>query len=341
MAVKGPEDDIVISSRARIARNLKGLQFPGYAPEETLNTVAELIDSAVKDISELKACSKIVISLLPTLERCCLRESRLISKEFEEGRGARVLYLSNDRNTSIMINEEDHIRMQAILTGFQLELVLSMIRDVDKKIGSKVCYAFSDRFGYLTSCPTNLGTGLRLSLLLHLPALTMLGESESIFSLVSPYGMTIRGINGENTDNIGDLYQLSNEVTMGKSEDDILFQLIEIYKQVSKREKRSREILLTDKKGETEDKVWRNFGILTNARRINSAEALDLLSIMRFGIDLGFFKGIDHHFLNQLITKIQPGHIQWEYSEIKDMDTRDKVRAELLRGVFQGSSINN
>lgn len=341
MELSGPEDNVVVSSRARVARNIDKFFFPTYADDRTLKEVATKIDNILSSLEYFKGFTKINFSSLPPLERCYLRESRLISKEFEIGGFSKILYLSQDRNTSIMINEEDHLRMQSILPGFQAKTVLIKIQDVDEQLRMVLSYAFSPRFGYLTSCPTNTGTGLRISLMLHLPGLTLMQEMDSIFSFVSPYGMTIRGFNGENSESIGDFYQLSNDITMGKTEEEILKQIEEIFNEIYKREKKSREIILSDKKYEIEDRIWRSYGILTNARKINSSEALNLLSIIRLGIEGGYIKGLDNHFLNQLITKIQPGHIQWGYSGTTDAEVRDKVRAEILREIFQGVSDNN
>jgi protein arginine kinase len=333
--------NVVVSSRSRIARNVQGYGFSTYANKEQLIAVAELINKAINNIEEGNDFIRIPLPELEGLEKNYLTESRLISKEMEQNCEFCYVYLSHDRRISVMINEEDHIRMQCLLPGLQLRTTYEIINLIDNRLSESLDYAFSEKFGYLTACPTNTGTGLRLSVMVHLPALGVMDGMKEIVEVVQPLGIAIRGFQGENSNFIGDFYQISNETSLGKTEEELLDNLLNVIEQIISREEEARSRLFEDRLVTVQDVIWRSFAVLSHARRIDSMEALQLLSRIRLGIDLGLFEGLSHRELNRLIVDIQPAHLQVHGEETQTAENRDIVRAAMLRDKFQSFISNN
>jgi protein arginine kinase len=337
----GPRQDVVVSSRARFARNLHRHVFAPHAEAEQLFEIARTIDAAIQSNPLFPSYKKLVIAEVSHVERGYLKESRLISAELEKGGENRVVYLSDDRRISIMVNEEDHLRMHCMYGGLQIDKALQVINTVDDALSESLEYAFSEKFGFLTACPTNVGTGLRISVMLHLPGMVFTKTVEEIATLVQPYGLTVRGFYGENSEFTGDFYQISNEISLGKSEEELADTVQKVVEQIIAREDSAREALFEQRRPNIEDAIWRAYALLSNARLMNSDEAMALLSRIRLGIDRGFFSKLTHGDLNKLVLQIQPAHLQYHRGRDIEPEERDLIRAELLRECFQRLVSNN
>jgi len=333
--------DVVVSSRVRHARNLDGVLFPPRAEKEDLRRVCESVDSLVHREPALSGFRRLDINECSSLERAFLKESHIISPELEHGGEYRVLYIEPARSCAIMVNEEDHLRMYCLRSGLQLEPVLQEINKIDEIFGGSLNYAFSEQYGYLTTCPSNVGTGMRASVMLHLPGIVMSNQIENVLNLVRKDGLTVRGYYGENSEFLGDFYQVSNEVTLGKTEEEILESLKSVVEQIVRQEYSARKALFEKKRLYVEDVIWRSYAILTNARSITSQEAFKLLSPIRLGIDRGFFPSLTHHQLNRLIVAVQPAHLQMAEGGNISAEERDLARARFLRGAFGNIDAHN
>lgn len=331
---KGPGSDIVISSRVRLARNLSIIPFPHLLNEESGVKVIENIKKAWKKSGhhELAGMDLVTFNELPLLDRKILMEKHLISPEHSESNARfKGVMVNNDGSLAIMINEEDHLRLQCFLPGLQLIQCYAKVQEIDDELEKYVDFAFDERRGYLTSCPTNVGTGMRASVMLHLPALALSGQLGKIFQNVSQLGMTVRGLYGENTDVVGNFYQLSNQVTLGQTEEDIINNLTGIAGQIIEQERLTREKLLREMPYQIEDRVGRAYGILTNARIITSNEAMMHLSDVRLGVDLGIIKNLKPFVLNELIVALRPAHLQKKAGKEMEAFERDVKRAEVIK----------
>lgn len=310
MEGSGPEIDIVISSRVRAARNIEGQTFPCLASDEETAAVLEKICDATNADDDFSDFSYWPMEQLSDLEKKALVEKHLISpflaRELKHG----ALLLREDEALSIMINEEDHLRIQAILPGLQLEEAWRETDRYDDLFESRLNYAFNERFGYLTACPTNIGTGLRASVMLHLPALIMTRQINRFLGTLSQVGLTVRGLYGEGTEIIGNLVQVSNQVTLGQTEDEIISNLYSVIRQVIEQEQNARQALLDKKRANLADRAWRALGLLKYAQVMSSQEAIQLISDLRLGYDLGLIKAVDHRLLNELLVLIRPGCLQ-------------------------------
>ena len=310
MEGNGPETEIVISSRVRAARNIKGHTFPCLASDEETAAVLERICAAANTGDDFADYSYRQMDQFSVLERQALVEKHLISPFLARESRYGALLLRRDEAVSIMINEEDHLRIQAILPGLQLEEAWREAGHYDDLLEGRLNYAFDERFGYLTACPTNVGTGLRASVMLHLPALIMTSQINRFFGALSQVGLTVRGLYGEGTEIIGNLVQVSNQVTLGQTEDEIISNLYSIIRQVIEQEQHARQTLLDKKRANLADKAWRAYGLLEYAQVLSSQEAIQLISDLRLGYDLGFIKTVDHKLLNELLVLIRPGCLQ-------------------------------
>ena len=337
----GPMQKVVASSRVRYARNLAKYTYAPYAKSEELEKIADEIHQAIMSSKILKNYERISITDLSSLERVYLKESRLISSEMEKGGQFRLVYLSKDRDISIMVNEEDHIRMQNIVPGFQLSKITEEMNRIDDDIGEKLDYAFSPNLGHLTTCPTNTGTGFRASAMMHLPGLALSKSTDLVLKTLQPFGLTVRGFYGENSDFSGDFYQISNEVSLGKSEEQILDIMKRVIIQIAEKEQETREKLFVKNTSQIEDTVWRSYALLSNARMINSSEAMQHLSHLRLGIDRKLFPSFTHTELNNLVMKIQPAHLQIKQPGEINPQARDIARAKFLRKSISGIISNN
>ncbi len=337
----GPKNNSIISSRARYARNLEHIPFAPRARTEQLRAVLERIDEAISKSPYFENFKRLTVSDINSLQRCYLKESHLISSELEQGGEHRVLYISPDYRISIMINEEDHLRMQCIDVGFQVPKVLAILDEVEAELGRLLNFAKHERFGYLTACPTNTGNGLRISVMLHMPGLVLINKIEEITKSIAQYGLTVRGIYGENSEHTGDFFQISNEVTLGQSGSQTRETLESVAEQLLEREIKARNALFEQKPLIVRDLVARALAILKNASIIDSTEAMTHLSKIRLGIDRGWFeKELMHSDLSRLMVLVQPAHLQCEDGNSIPPERRDNRRAEILQNHLRDISLN-
>jgi len=329
---KGPHSDIVISSRIRLARNLAGFEFLPRLTEERQGEILEKLKSAILSIDVGQEVFFIDVNRSSLLEQDLMVERHLISRRHASGQGPRGAVAAGTESFTAMINEEDHLRLQVFKNGLQLNECLDQINKIDDQIEKQVTYAFSPKYGYYTACPTNVGTGIRVSVMLHLPALKMTGQIEKFFNATRDTDLVVRGLFGEGTEAIGDFYQLSNQITLGVSEKQIVDEFNkDIVPKIIDYETLARQELLTSQKAMLEDKIQRAIGVLKSARLISSQEALFLLSNVRLGVNLGMIDDIDISTVNELFMLTQPAHLQINNQKILDPDQRDVVRAEIIR----------
>ncbi len=323
-------NNIMVSTRIRIARNIKKYPFPYMMSEDVNKKVAEDIESAILSSNSVisKDFKAIDLNAIDEKQRKTLIEEHLISPILSANKGGRVI-LDKDKTMSLMINEEDHLRLQVILPGLRLKEAWDLADKIDNLIEESVEYAFDEKLGYLTSCPTNLGTGLRASVMMHLPVLAMTGDISKIIASASSLGIAIRGIYGEGSEALGNLYQISNQITMGYTEEELVEKVENIAKQIEAYEKEAREKVYQKNKDEIDDKVWRSYGILKYARKISSKEAKKLISDVILGNALGVIENNGNNSYYELIVRTEPGMIMSE--ESLDADKRDIKRAELIR----------
>ncbi len=310
MQGSGPDSEIAISSRVRLARNIRGYTFPCLAADSETEAVKNKISSIVAGIDDFSDFNYWSMDTLTELEKRALVEKHLVSPFLAAESKHGSLLLRNDEAVSIMANEEDHLRIQAILPGLQLEEAWREASRYDDLLENKLEFAFDDHYGYLTACPTNIGTGLRASVMLHLPALVFTRQINRLPGALSQVGLAVRGLYGEGTEIIGNLVQVSNQVTLGQSEEEIISNLFSIIRQVIEQEQGARQMLLDKQRAKLADKAWRAFGLLKYAQLISSQEAIQLLSDLRMGYDLGLIKGVSRQLLNELLVLIRPACLQ-------------------------------
>jgi protein arginine kinase len=326
-----PYANIVISTRVRLARNLAGYAFPNAAEKDELYEVIREVYEAITPSQQFRAPMFLDMLRLDKLDRKFLVERRLISPPYAEADNAAMLVVGEDEYLSVMVNEEDHLRIQSIQPGLNVETAWRLIAQLDDELGEHLDYAFTDQFGYLTACPTNTGTGMRVSLFVHLPALAILEELEKVFKKLAPSEITVRGFYGEGTEVVGNIFQISNQLTLGRTDDGIVKRMEEVGQRLVSLEDEARERLLEEQVVQIHDKVYRAIGILKYARVLTSLELLNLLSYLRFGFDLSIFKNTDRSFLNELMVTLQPAHMQKLYRGMDDNLPRDIQRAHVVR----------
>ncbi len=333
----GPDGDIAISSRIRLARNIKGLPFPIAAKPEQLEQIQIAAEPALKKTAAIgKEYLDFHMSDYSEIERQILLERRLISSEFVEKDKYTSLFVKQDESCAVMINEEDHLRIQALCPGLQLFAVWEQIEKLDSELEKKLPYAYDFKLGYLTSCPTNVGTGMRASVMLHLPGLVLSGKINAAIQGVNKLGMAVRGIFGEGTDNRGNLFQVSNQSTLGESETQIIERLNGVITQLIVHEKNCRSNLLKNKKYFLLDHVGRSYGLLRHAYTLSSEEALNSLSDIRVGVDMGMFNSVDLHTVNKLFLTINPAHLQ-KFAK-KELNSRER---DIFRAAFVREQLKN
>ncbi|MBU6301978.1 MAG: protein arginine kinase [Verrucomicrobia bacterium] len=331
MVQSGPHGDIVVTSRVRLARNVEGLAFPGWTRKNDRAAVLQGLRPVIEALPEMAGAFSRELKDLDALRKQLLVERHLISRE-HAAKSAGSAAIMNPRQTiSIMINEEDHLRMQAILPGLQLHEAWAVIDGVDSGVEKSVNYAFNAEWGYLTACPTNLGTGMRASAMLHLPGLVLGDQMNEVVRAVNKIGLAVRGLYGEGSEAFANLFQMSNQSTLGESEQDIIARLEKVILHVVEQEKNARQRLVSQKPHVLDDQICRAWAILNHARVLGSKEALNLLSMLRLGIDLGYFPGEARNLTDTLMMEIQPAHLQTLISRRMDGDERDRQRAEILR----------
>lgn len=333
MSDDGPDSDIVLSSRIRFARNLDEFNFPtlftnGEA-EAVIDTITERVNNS--QIPIVEHLEMIKMDEIPQLQKRVLVEKHLISPNLAENGIHGACLLSENEEISIMINEEDHLRIQCLFPGFQLTEALKAANEIDDWLEEHLNYAFDEKFGYLTSCPTNAGTGLRASVMMHLPGLVMTQQMNRIVPAINQLGLVVRGIYGEGSEALGNIFQVSNQITLGKSEEDIVEDLKSVVSQIISQERSAREALAKTSNIELEDRVFRSYGILANSRIIETKEAARCLSDLRLGIDMGYIKNISKSILNELMILTQPGFLQQYAGGPLRPNERDIRRAALIR----------
>lgn len=333
MRKSGPDTDIVLSSRIRLARNLDDYIFPLFSTSEEANQVVEHIATHLleEEYSGAGRFELLKMNDLSALAKHVLVEKHLISPHLAEQSKQGAVLLSEDEAISIMINEEDHLRIQCLFSGFQLNEALALANELDDWLEEKFTYAFDEDHGYLTSCPTNVGTGLRASVMMHLPALVMTQQLTRIIPAINQLGLVVRGIYGEGSEALGNLFQISNQITLGKSESDIVEDLHSVVLQLIQQERSAREMLINKSRLQLEDRVCRSFGVLAHARMIESKEAAQRLSDVKLGIDLGLIEGVSSNILNELMILTQPALLQQYAKEVLSAQARDERRAMFIR----------
>jgi len=325
---------IVLMTRIRLARNLAGRAFPGWANNDQRSEILTVCREAVASIPQMKRSLNIGVSDLDELQKQILVERHLISRELSGSKAGSGVIINKDQTVSIMINEEDHLRIQVLRAGFQLKKAWSAINDLDSAFEEKLDYAFSPQWGYLTACPTNLGTGMRASALMHLPALVISGQMEKVVRAVNQLGMVVRGLFGEGSDASGSIFQISNQTTLGEPEEDIIKRLQSVLQSIIEHELNARQKLIETDANKLYDKIGRAYGILQNSHVVNSGEAMNLLSLLRLGIDLQVFPEQSRPVIDRLFIEAQPGHIQHALKHDLEAGERDCSRATRLREEF-------
>jgi len=327
----GPHDRIVMTSRVRLARNLRSLPFPGFAKKPDRVKALETIRPAVTSLPQMSTAFAESMDNLSALDKQILVERHLISREHAAKNAGSGLVMNKDESLCVMINEEDHMRMQALRPGLQIKEAYAAIDAIDSALEKKLDYAFSKELGYLTACPTNLGTGIRVSAMLHLPALVLSEQINKIVQAVNKLGLAVRGLYGEGTEALGNVFQVSNQMTLGESEQEIVERLTKVLAQLIEHEENARGTLLDEKQKVLFNHIGRAYGILANAHSISSKETMNLLSLMRLGVDLGLFPGTEKALVDELFIITQPAHLQKRYSEKLSAEERDLLRADMLR----------
>jgi len=334
----GPMSDIVVSSRIRLARNLAGFPFLSRADEQQRQDVQQAVRQAIERAGLGEHAYYFEIDRADALHRQILVERHLISKQHAEAEGCRGVAVDRREQFAVMVNEEDHLRMQVLRSGLQFDAEWEQISRLDDRVGTQADYAFHSRYGFLTACPTNCGTGLRVSVMLHLPALKLTGQIEKVFRAARELRLAVRGLHGEGTEAYGDFYQVSNQITLGKTETELIKEFKDlVIPKIVEYERRAREALVASRPVELDDKIWRAYGTLSNARTINSEEALFWLSQLRMGVALGRIDRMAIDTVNDMFLMIQPAHLQNLVGQPLDPEQRGVARADYVRQRLGGN----
>ena len=328
----GPSSDVVISSRIRLARNLDGFKFLSRCDEAAKLEILNKIREVILSIESLTEGFYIDVDKSSAMEKDFLIERHLISRNLAANKGPRGVVVADNELFGAMINEEDHLRLQVLRSGLDLEECWKKINAVDDLIEEKLRYAFSPGYGYLTACPTNVGTGIRVSVMLHLPGLKMTEQLNKFFNATKEMNLAVRGLFGEGTEAVGDFYQVSNQVTLGISENDIVDDFTNlIIPKIVEYEKLARKELLARESNVFDDKISRALAVLKSAKLISSHEALFLLSNLRMGVNMGRIDNIPIDAINELSLLIQPAHMQLNCGKALEAEQRDVLRTRILR----------
>jgi protein arginine kinase len=322
---------IILSSRIRLARNLKQWPFPGWAKKKEMEDVLSQCMEVIGSLPKMKRGLKFSMQELNVLEKQILMERHLISQELMNTTQKAGVFISKNQDCAIMINEEDHLRIQFMRTGLKFKAIWKSINTIDDRIEEHLDYAFSPELGYLTSCPTNVGTGMRVSAMMHLPALVFSGQMERVIRAVNQVGIVVRGLFGEGSEASGSIFQISNQQTLGIPEEDIIKNLTKFLTVITEQENNARQKLLEEQTEKLYDKIGRACGILTHSCLLSSAEAMNLLSFLRLGVDLKIIFQLQNDQLNRLFIESQPGHIQYATQHEISPKERDRYRAEYFR----------
>lgn len=327
----GPNADIVMSSRTRLARNIEKIPFSNWADKRQLEDILAQVKDAAENTSFLKGATFFRLKDFNEVDRIFLVERHLMSPEHAKDVEFKALIVDPDEVVSVMINEEDHLRIQVLQSGLNLRECWRIVNEIDTELSKRIPYAFSAKWGYLTACPTNVGTGMRGSVMMHLPALVFSGQIGKILQAIAKLGLNIRGLYGEGTESTGNIFQVSNQSSLGMTEEDIIDNIDRIISQTVSREESTRNMLVSTNKNAVVDRVSRAYGTLKSAHIISSIEAVTLLSTIRLGVDLGMLKHLDRKTVNDLFILTQPSHLQKLEGKSLTSNERDVKRAELIR----------
>ena len=328
---EGSDSQVVLSSRVRLARNIANSPFPSRADTNRRESILSFVKNTVEKSESLSRGTFVDCAKLDDLDRSFLVERHLASVELTRSRDSCALLIGEKENTSLMINEEDHLRVQALSSGLEIRKAFEMADEMDEDLSGSLEFAFDPTFGYLTACPTNTGTGMRASVLIHLPGLALTREIEKVISQINKLGLVVRGFYGEGSDVWGNLFQVSNQTTLGRSEEDIVESLERVTRQIIEYEENARKRLFSEAPDQIEDKIWRAFGILKHARTLTSEEVLNMLSAIRLGIGTGIVKTLSLPQVNEILALSQPAHLQKHFKKRMEPGERDRIRAELVR----------
>ncbi len=328
----GKESDIVVSSRIRLARNV--VDYP-FETKCTLEDKKNLIEDVKEILPSLGYGLKILkLKDMDDITKMSLVEKRLVSPDFAvKNYEVGAIAINEEENICIMINEEDHLRLQVFAPGLEIEELLKLMIELDTKLSGKLNYAYNDKYGFLTACPTNVGTGMRVSVMVHLPALTTTGNIQKVLQIISNFGMNIRGIYGEGSKAVGDIYQISNKQTLGVSEEEIVNNMKVIVDKIIEQERLARKYL-TKNSIELEDRVYRNYGIISNCKKISSEEAREILSDIKLGTDLGIIKELTDSKIKQLYLYSKPANLQKRIGKVLNQYERDIQRAQIIKQII-------
>ncbi|MFQ5681405.1 MAG: protein arginine kinase [Candidatus Omnitrophota bacterium] len=327
----GPDANIVISSRVRLARNLERVPFPHWANKKQSEMTLQVIRKAISQDDYLKSSMFLRLAEIDNIDKQFLVERHLMSREHAMRSDSKGIVVSGEEIASIMINEEDHLRIQIMKSGFDLTEAWNIINSIDLSLSRRLPFAFSADLGYLTACPTNVGTGMRGSVMLHLPGLVMTKQINKVLAAIAKLSFTTRGLYGEGTQAAGNFFQISNQVSLGQNEEEIIENIKGIIRQVIDQENMARLALMQGGRQVLADRVFRAFGILKSAYIINSAETIEMLSMLRLGQDLRIIKDIDRRMINELLILTLPAHLQKIEKKKLGAQERDVKRAALIR----------
>lgn len=335
MQGSGPHSDVVMTSRVRLARNLRGFPFPGYSQEHQRLELLNLSRPVVEGLPEMKEHYSEDYSAISKIKKQVLVERHLISREHAARSAGCAVVVDRSQNISIMINEEDHFRIQGIRPGLNLRSAWQLVDHIDSEMEASLPYAYDRELGYLTACPTNVGTGMRASVMLHLPALALTEQINPVIKAVGKIGLAVRGLYGEGTEALGNLFQISNQHTLGEKEGEIISSIERVIERVITSEMNARQKLMEENTIMLRDQVGRAYAILAHAHILTSKEALNLLSMLRLGADMDLIQGCDRSVLDLLLLEIQPAHLQLRAAAELSPVERDIRRAELTRARLQ------
>ena len=328
----GPESDVVVSTRIRLARNLADYPFSGRATPAQKTEIVARIKEAITHADLPYRLEYLDVPGMPALDRQFLVERQLISRELAAVLdGPRGVAFDLKESASIMVNEEDHLRLQVLRSGFALDEAWDDIDRLDDALEARLSYAFHEQFGYLTACPTNVGTGMRASVMLHLPALGLTKQIDKVFRALQKINLAVRGLHGEGSRAFGDLYQISNQITLGKSEQKILGEIKEVILTILQYERQARTVLMKERKQAEQDRVARALGTLGSATMITAEETMELLSVVRLGIHLRLIEDVPATTVNQLFIQTQAAHLQKLVGHSLDGEERNAARAKYLK----------
>ncbi|QDT61864.1 Protein arginine kinase [Stieleria bergensis] len=344
MRGEGPESDIAISTRIRLARNLADFPFIRRCSDEDRLSIERSVRARMESLTDpqFQAANYIDLEPLSELDRQLLVERQLISREIAESDGSRAVAFDPNEGYSVMINEEDHLRIQVMKSGLDIKSTWEQVNRLDNLLEEVILYAFHQQYGYLTACPTNVGSGLRVSVMLHLPALVITEQMDRVFRSMQKINVTVRGLYGEGSQYSGDFYQVSNQVTLGHSEAELLSLVAdEVAPQIIAYERKARESLLNNNRDDLHDEVSRAMGILSTARKISSEETMHHLSKIRLGVSMGLVEHLDVKAINQMFLQSQAAHLQTLQGGVLGTAERHARRASFLQKQLTGKSDNS